>query len=375
MMLALPLLAVTGWFAYSQYQQARFINQLDLVAFSTSMVGGPNPGAVRAANERAEELGIDLPAAYKNHLNEPPRFSIACLLIDRESHPYFDYCRENVADIPWPEVRIWRMRVNDKALTAATRGEILELLLSSPTSEAKLFAGRWYREQSRLEESEDAYFDAMSNGLFRDALDAADQLLDCPRYRADAIRHHVIVLKEGEHFTWRSAASLVRVYKLEGELKPLLEAAKTERGFGPKRKELVDILNRHAEADLGGPINRLQFFVCGVSAGSFQLWLMPHLLALILPPAILLLRRNRWRVSLHTLFTGVTVAAVASWLLGSGWRLVADSSSPIRLLVDMAGNIVWTVVPVLLLSLVATWIVGCHLRPWPTIKFPETGSR
>jgi hypothetical protein len=68
------------------------------------------------------------------------------------------------------------------------------------------------------------------------------------------------------------------------------------------------------------------------------------------------------------MFTVVTLAAVASWLLASGWRLAADSPFPFRLIAGMAANAAWTAVPVFLLSLVVTWMAGGNLRPGATVK-------
>ncbi len=85
----------------------------------------------------------------------------------------------------------------------AYRQNLLDLILASPTSEAKLFAGRWYRNQGNIAESEDAYHTAMTTGRFWDALDAANELIETDRYHADAVQHLLSVVRDSEYFTPR----------------------------------------------------------------------------------------------------------------------------------------------------------------------------
>ncbi len=173
------------------------------------------------------------------------------------------------------------------------------------------------------------------------------------------------MLKEGEHFTWRSAASLVSAYKLEDELKPLLEAAMTERGYGPKRKELATRLTRHAETDLGGPIKEFQFFVCGPSAGAVQVWFMPHVAALFLPPLLWFMHRSRWRVSIRTLLLLLTLIAIATWLLADGWRFAFASPAPLSEIAGLWLNGGRSALPVLAVSVVLTCFGMRLLRSAP----------
>lgn len=255
---ALSLVAaacVGGWFAFRDLRKVRFLHDLHLVGFSRSMIGSPRDDQELAAQRRADELGIDLFAAYEDSLEKNVRFDLAWMLITRESLEYSSFAKQNVASVPWPEVRIWATRLEERSITAGYRGKLRDLMLASPTSEGKLAAALGYREQGKIKESEDAYYDAMTHGLFWDALDAADQLLESERYRAAAANHHLSVVGDAEHFTPRAAVSILNLHGKREELSALLDACRKERRGGPNRKWLVEELTRLIEQDNRQPGN------------------------------------------------------------------------------------------------------------------------
>lgn len=242
---------VGGWYAYSEYRKAQFLRDLHLVNFSTSLIGMPRAGEERAAHQRAEELGIELFAAYETNLETGARFHLAWMLITNESPQYYQLAKQNIDSVPWPEVRIWAVRRKKESLSPEYREKLLDLVLASPTSEAKLAAARWYHKQGRITESEDAYHAAMTNGLFWHALDAADQLLESERYHDDAVHHLLSVVRDSGHFIARAAFSLLRLYDVRKELEPLVESCREEPKDGPNRKSLVDKLTQLVEKDVG----------------------------------------------------------------------------------------------------------------------------
>jgi len=249
-----PLLAivacVVGWYAYGEYRKARFLHDLHLVACSTSMIGQPREERERAAHQRAEELGIDLFDAYESNLDTEVRFHLAWMLITNESIQYCQFTKRNVDSVPWPEVRIWQVRRNHTCLSPDYRERLLDLVLASPTSEARLHAARWYRKQGKITESEDAFSAAMTNGLFWDALDAADQLIETERYHDDAVNHLLSVVRDSEPFTYRAATSLLKLYGVREELEPLVDSCWEEPKDGPNRESLVDKLTKLVEKDV-----------------------------------------------------------------------------------------------------------------------------
>ncbi|MBC8872677.1 MAG: DNA alkylation repair protein [Planctomycetes bacterium] len=242
---------VGGWYAYTEYRKAQFLRDLDLVVFSTSLIGSPRGEEERAAHQRADELGIDLFAAYENNLETGSRFHLAWMLITNESPEYYQLAKQNIDFVPWPEARIWAVRRKQESLSPEYRKKLLDLVLASPTSEAKLAAARWYRKQGKITESEDAYQAAMTNGLFWDALDAADQLLESERYHDDAVYHLLSVVRDSRPFTGRAAFSLLKLYDVREELEPLVESCRKEPNDGPNRKSLVDKLTQLVEKDVG----------------------------------------------------------------------------------------------------------------------------
>lgn len=253
LLVSVPLLAifasVIGWYAHSEYRKAQFLSDLHLVGFSTSMLASPRAEQEPAAHQRAEDLGIDLIAAYQNNLESVLRFQLAWMLITNESTEYLQFASQHVDSVPWPEVRIWVVRRNEESLAPEYRKRLLALVLASPTSEAKLASARWYRKQGKIAESEDAYHAAMTNGLFWDALDAADQLLESERYRDDAVAHLLSVVRDSEEFPSRAASSLLKLYDVRAELEPLVDSCRKESKGGPNRKLLVDKLTQLVEDD------------------------------------------------------------------------------------------------------------------------------
>src|SRR5690606_13037987 len=124
---------VVGSYAYAEHRKTRFLRELCLVGFSTSMIGEPPAEKERAALRRAEELGIDLDAEYRRNLESGPRYDLAWMLITKESAEYFQFASQNVDSVPWPEVRIWVARRNEESLSPDARKRLLELILASPT--------------------------------------------------------------------------------------------------------------------------------------------------------------------------------------------------------------------------------------------------
>lgn len=250
-----PLLAAVtcflGWYAYAEYPKTQFLRDLCLVGFSTFMISHPKEEQENTAHDRAEELGIDLFAAYKSNLKPGLRYQLAWMLITKQSTEYTQFASQNIDYVPWPEVRIWISRRNQESLSPDYRQKLLDLILASPTSEAKLSAARWCHKQGKIAESEDAYHAAMTNGLFWDALDAADQLLESERYHNDAVNHLLSLVRDSEDFFVRAAYSLLDLYDVREEMNPLVDRCIKEPREGPNRKLLVDKLTKLVEKDVG----------------------------------------------------------------------------------------------------------------------------
>ena len=185
---------------------------------------------------------------YQKNSKSNRRFDLAYLLITKQSPDYLADAQKNIETVPWPEVRIWRVQVNsDSSLPAEYRTKLKELLLASPTSEAKLWAAHWHEKRGEKDAAEDCLNSAMTNGLFWDALDAADLLLESPRYRDAAIAHHLRVLRNGEIFTPRAARSLVRTLNASEEIKDLCDECKSSK-WSDKHHRLVRELVSLAES-------------------------------------------------------------------------------------------------------------------------------
>ncbi|MCG8584238.1 MAG: hypothetical protein MI757_05950 [Pirellulales bacterium] len=246
-----PVACIVVWYAHVEYRKAHFLRDLHLVAVSTSLIGSPSAEQERAARARASELGIDLFAAYENNIETGVRNHLAWLLISDESIDYYDLAKQSIDTVQWPEVRIWIVRQDQESLSPNYRKKLLELILASPTSEAKLFAARWHHKQGNVTESESAYHSAMSSGLFWDALDAADQLLESETYQDAAVDHLLSVVSESEHFTSRAAMSLLILFDAREGLEPLVDSCRDERKGGPNRRLLIDKLTKLVENRVG----------------------------------------------------------------------------------------------------------------------------
>lgn len=245
------ILAGLVWYIVRDYRRERFLSNLHLVGFSTSMIGAPREASEDEAHLRAKALGIDLLATYQERSDpdDSVRYQMVWMLITQESLEYYEFAKQNIANVPWPEVRIWKIRRRDESLSPEYQAKLLELLLASPTSEGKLAAARWYAEQGETAKSEDAFHVAMNGAGFWDRLDAADQLLKSDRYRDAAIAHHLAVVQGSKYFTPRAAVSLLDLYGVWEEHKPLLEACRKEPADGPNRTQLVALLTELIKQD------------------------------------------------------------------------------------------------------------------------------
>ena len=235
--------------------QLDFVYELRLVSFSNTQLFRPSPEDERAAHEKAQELHVDLLRQYKVNLDNFARYDLAWMLVTRESIDYYELAKEDVPSIPRFEVRIWRARYYRSSLSAEYRERLLELLLASPTCEAKLFAGRWFKEHGRARESEDAYYAILRNGQSSDALTAAERLMGTARYHDAAVNHLFTVVRKSKHFSARAAYSLLKAYSMRQELAPLVRSCERERPGGPNRtalvKKLSELRERHGEASNG----------------------------------------------------------------------------------------------------------------------------
>jgi hypothetical protein len=241
------LLGIALWWTYESPQD-RFVRELSIVHFSTSLIGGPAEGKISEALKEAERLHVDLFQKYQKNAKSDRRSDLAYLLITKQSLDYVADALKNIETVPWPEVRIWRGQVNsDSSLPEEYRTKLKELLLASPTSEAKLWAARWHEKRGEKDEAEDCLNSAMKNGLFWDALDAADLLLESPRYRGAAIEHHLQVLRDKDAFSWRAAKSLVKTLNAGEELNTLCDECKSSK-WSDKHHRLVRELESLAES-------------------------------------------------------------------------------------------------------------------------------
>jgi len=244
---ALGILGVLMWWTYESPQD-RFVSELGIIHFSTSMIGGPAEGKVSEALQEAERLHVDVFKKYQKNARSDRRFDLAYLLITKQSSDYLADARENIENVPWPEVRIWRVQVNsDSSLPEGYRTKLKELLLASPTSEAKLWSASWHKHRGEDKEAEDCLNAAMNNGQFWDSLDAADLLLESPRYREAAIEHHLQVLRNEDNFTRRVAKSLIKALNAGEELNSLCDECKSSV-WSDKCRRLVEALEQIAKS-------------------------------------------------------------------------------------------------------------------------------
>ncbi|MFI5378392.1 MAG: hypothetical protein ACHRHE_03725 [Tepidisphaerales bacterium] len=229
-LVALPIVGRLSW---AWHRRAQFVRNLDLVAFSTSLIGMPSVAELRAKSAEADGLGVDLMKEYRNHSDDGHRFQLAYLLLSRESSAYCSFADEHLREIPWPEVRIWRAMQSRERVSKAYGERLLKLVLTSPTSEGQLFAGRWYAEHDDPAKSEAAYLAVIALGPSFDAWDAAASLTRAPGQRSMALQYLLTEVRTEEN--WEPAAyRLLNALKVRKELEPLVTKE--------KRSELLAIL-------------------------------------------------------------------------------------------------------------------------------------
>lgn len=238
--------AVAG-FAIQDYRRAKFLRELCLVKFSTHLIGTPYPEDERAARERAEQLGIDVFAAYRDSRSDYVRSQLAWLLISDESPEYFRFVQQNIESACWLEARIWVSRINRETVSPEYRERLLELLQASPTAEAKLAVALWHDRHDRRTEAEDAYYAALTSGSFWHALPAAEELLASGRYGNEAVDQLLLMVREADVFQTRPAYSLLDHYNVREELVPLVERCASEPKNKEVRVELVEKLTELVE--------------------------------------------------------------------------------------------------------------------------------
>lgn len=243
--------AASLFLGYKAYLKWKFRTDLNLVRCSTSLLGGPRAEKVSAAQQRAQDLEIDVLAAYRKDTRPGVRTNLAWLLISEESRGYYEFAKQKIESVSWCEVRVWVARRKDSSLSADYRALLLDLMLSSPSSEGRLHAGHWYSEQGRLEEAEDAYFDAMRNGLYWDSLDAAHKLMDSERYHADVVTHYLSIVRQMEvPSDLRAIGGLMYYYEAQDELQPLIDAWRDDPKNKTARAKLLKRLTELVETDL-----------------------------------------------------------------------------------------------------------------------------
>jgi hypothetical protein len=250
-LLLLPVAAWCLWDMWRDHRREAYLRNLDLVAFSTSMIGSPNRGQVEAELQLADKAGIDLMDMYRECRKRGERFSLAWMLISRESPEYFQDAKTHIADVPWPEARIWCVRLNDKDLSTTTREQLLDLLAASPTSEAQLHVGRIFRSHGKATAAEESFYAAMTgkDSQFWDALDAADELKDSQRYHDEAMQYLLKIACESEYAVFRSSASIARECGQWDELEGFIRECEREPKNAAQRAKLKAILTELVERD------------------------------------------------------------------------------------------------------------------------------
>ncbi len=240
--LALLVLSTAILAAGYQYRRSvddRLLQNLCLVRCSTSMIGTPKPEKIAEARRVLRDRGLDLFPTYRRLLGTGAELDLAWLLITDASDEYFRFTTENVATVPWCEVRLWVVRSRDQTLAASTRDTLVQLYLSSPTAEGQLAAGRWHRLQGNRDKSEVSFYSAMNSGSFWDALDAADALLTSERFRDDAEAHMFSVVRDRKTYVRRAAESLLRQWGELDKHKELLDRCDQKAVPEESHRELV----------------------------------------------------------------------------------------------------------------------------------------
>jgi hypothetical protein len=234
-------------FEFQDYRRAKFLRELCLVKYGTHMIGTPYPEQELAARERAEQLGIDLFAAYRDSRSDDVRCQLAWLLISDESPEYYRFVQRNIESACWLEARVWASRIKKETVSPEYRERLLELLQASPTAEAKLAVALWHDRHDRRTEAEDAYYVALTSGSFWHALPAAKELLESDRYRSEAVDQLLLMVREADVFQSGPAYSLLDHYNMREELVPLVERCASEPKNKEVRVELVEKLTELVE--------------------------------------------------------------------------------------------------------------------------------
>lgn len=96
---------------------------------------------------------------------------------------------------------------------------------------------------------------------------------------------------------------------------------------------------------------------------AFCAWLAPHLLAALVPPAIWLVSRNRWQLSMRTILAGVALLALIAAMVAQPIRTIADSPFPFVLAREYLTHVAFTTFFVFGVSLVITGAMSRFFRP------------
>jgi hypothetical protein len=96
---------------------------------------------------------------------------------------------------------------------------------------------------------------------------------------------------------------------------------------------------------------------------AFGAWLAPHLLAALMPPAIWIVSRNRWQLSMRTILAAVTLLALIAAMAAQRIRTIADSPFPFVLARDYLTDVALSNFVVFGVSLVVTGTMSRFFRP------------
>lgn len=107
-----------------------------------------------------------------------------------------------------------------------------------------------------------------------------------------------------------------------------------------------------------------EFTICFDTTGAFRAWLLPHVLAALAPPAIYVIHRNRWQVSLRTVLAMLTTFAFFSWIVSDRLRNIATSPAAHIYAAQYLGSFAWTALLVLVISFAIT-LAAAYRLPCP----------
>ena len=245
---------IAGVLTHRFYKRVQFFNRLQLVHFSTSLLAGAGPEEEQRARDEAAALGIDLFRAYEEcHPLGTSRLDLAWLLISKESPEYLASASRRVKVIPWPEVRIWIHRQSDDSLSLTYCAKLRELILRSPTTEGRLWAGRWHLSQGREQQAESAFLDVLQQGPSFDSFDAALALADSPRYRETAIEHLLFAVKSPySGMTSLAARRLGSLLNETGAISPVVrsyELSPTPQNREALVKKLEELVRKDVQSN------------------------------------------------------------------------------------------------------------------------------